>query len=85
MKVVKVLNKEETYVALGEEWKSLQFKLYTLSEGESVVVNDLSQLELVKMRGRLAYYQLTTGKKFSLMQSEENGKYWIVRRLASKN
>lgn len=81
MKINRILNKEETFELLGEEWKHLKHKISMLGVGESVVIEDLSDKDLVRLRGRIVYYSITNNCHYNLLQSEENQDEWIIRRI----
>lgn len=81
MKINRVLNKEETFELLGEEWKALKHKISTLSEGESIVIEDIKDRDLVKLRGRILYYMLTNNAKYSLMSNDDIIGEWIIKRI----
>lgn len=71
MKIVKVLNKDETFEVLGEEWQGLKHKAFQLGPGESIVVEELKEADLVKLRGKICYWMLISDKKFTIRELEK--------------
>ena len=82
MKINRVLNREETFELLGEEWRTLKHKISMLGLGESVIIEDLSSFELVKLRGRIAYYSMTGNCKYNLLHNDDKEGEWIIRRIS---
>lgn len=80
MKINRILNKEETYELLGEEWKHLKHKISMLGVGESIVIEELSPLELVRLRGRICYYMMVNQCSYTLMKADDAENEWIIRR-----